>query len=178
MEEITSTVVDEEFNIDSVAARNFNITSYARAQAKMIATNDRSYSGDRYNYHQRLSASREYTPEEITRIIESGTLHEKKKLSRNYFYKDGYYKQIIIHYATLLKYAGLLIPNPSFGKKLSTSHINKRYFSALEYVENMSLPLFFTNCAQIALVDGTYFGVRVDVDKNSFSVIDLPSGYA
>lgn len=178
MEEITSTVVGEEFNIDSAAARNFDITSYARAQAKMIATNDRSYSGDRYNYHQRLSASREYTPEEITRIIESGTLHEKKKLSRNYFYKDGYYKQIIIHYATLLKYAGLLIPNPSFGKKLSTSHINKRYFSALEYVENMSLPLFFTNCAQIALVDGTYFGVRVDVDKNSFSVIDLPSGYA
>ena len=178
MEEITSAVVNEELNTTSATGRNFDLTSYARAKAKMIATNDRSYSGDRFNYHQRLSNSREYTPEDITQIIESGSLTQKQKLSRHFFYKDGYYKQIIIHYATLLKYAGLLIPNPSFGKKLSTSHINKRYYGALDYVENMSLPLFFTNCAQIALVDGTYFGLRVDVDKNSFSVIDLPTGYA
>jgi hypothetical protein len=32
---------------------------------------------------------------------------------------------------------GLLIPNPSVGKKLSTPHIEKRYYSALEYVERM-----------------------------------------
>jgi hypothetical protein len=178
MEEITSTVVNGELNTNATTGRNFDLTSYVKAQAKMIATNDRSYSGDRFDFHRRLSNSREYTPEDIAQIIESGTLEQKQKLSRHFFHKDGYYKQIIIHYATLLKYAGLLIPNPSFGKKLSTSHINKRYYGALEYVENMSLSLFLTNCAQIALVDGTYFGLRVDADKNSFSVIDLPTGYA
>jgi hypothetical protein len=73
---------------------------------------------------------------------------------------------------------GLLIPNPKVGQKLSTSHINKRYYGALEFVENMKLPLFLSNCAWRALVDGAYFGLRVDMDKDGFSVIDLPSGYA
>jgi hypothetical protein len=73
---------------------------------------------------------------------------------------------------------GLLIPNPKVGQKLSNSHVSKRYYSALEYVENMSLPVFLTDCAQRALVDGSYFGLRVDTEKSGFSVIDLPSGYA
>ena len=177
MEEITKTVAGE--NIDTATVRNFDLTSYARARDKMIATNDRAYSANTWgNYHQRLEFTREYTPEEIDAIIERGSLDAQQKLSRHFFYKDGYYKQIIIHYATLLKYVGLLIPNPSFGKKLSTPHIGKRYFSAMDFVEKMSLPLFLTDCAQKALIDGSYFGLRVDTDKNSFSVIDLPSGYA
>ena len=177
MEEITKTVAREEDKDAIAAARNFDITSYARAKNKMIATSDNSYSETWGSYRQRFKFTREYTPEDINSIIEHGTLESQQKLSRHYFNRDGYYKQIIMHYATLLKYVGLLIPNPSFGKKLSTSHINKRYFSAMEYVENMSLPLFLTECAQRALVDGSYFGLRVDTDKNSFSVIDLPTGY-
>ena len=178
MAEITSTAAETE-NSNAAAERNFNITSYARAQDKMIATNDNAYNVNTWsNYHQRLTFTREYTPEDIDAIIERGSLEAQQKLSRHYFYKDGYYKQIIIHYATLLKYVGLLIPNPSVGKQLSTTHINKRYYNALEFVENMSLPLFLTECAQKALVDGSYFGLRVDTDKNSFSVVDLPTGYA
>jgi hypothetical protein len=42
----------------------------------------------------------------------------------------------------------------------------------------MSLKEFLANCAQKALVDGSYFGIKVDTDKNSFQVIDLPSGFA
>ncbi len=177
MEEITNTVAREE-QVAEATARNFDITSYARAQAKMIATSENSYQETWSNYHQRLKFEKEYTPEDIDAIIERGSLDAQQKLSRHYFYKDGYYKQIILHYATLLKYVGLLIPNPTVGKKLSTSHINKRYFGALDCVENMSLPTFLTDCACRALVDGSYFGLRVDTDKNSFSVIDLPTGYA
>jgi hypothetical protein len=175
MEEITKTVEASE---EAAAGRNFDITSYARANSKMIATNDRAYANQRTRYNPCFDKNREYTPEQIQDIIDHGTLEAQQKLSRHYFYKDGYYKQIIIHYATLLKYAGLLIPNPKFGKKLSTSHINKRYYGALDYVENMSLPLFLTECAQRALVDGSYFGLRVDTEKDTFSVIDLPAGYA
>lgn len=176
MEEINNAVAREDNTAE--AARNFDLTSFARAQAKMIATTERSYQESWGNYHQRLRFEKEYTPEDIDAIIERGSLDAQQKLSRHFFYKDGYYKQIILHYATLLKYAGLLIPNPTVGKKLSTSHINKRYYGALEYVENMSLPLFLTECGCRALVDGSYFGLRVDTDKNSFSVIDLPTGYA
>jgi hypothetical protein len=177
MEEMTNAVANEMNN--EAAARNFDLTSFARAKTKMVSTNDNTYSGRWDNYHSRLDkCEKEYTPEEISQIIETGTLDQKQRLSRHYFYKDGYYKQIIIHYATLLKYVGLLIPNPAVGKKLSTSHIAKRYYGALDYVENMSLQLFWTSCAQKALVDGAYFGVRVETNNNQCTVIDLPSGYA
>ena len=153
------------------------ISSYSKAQQKMIATSDATYGTLGTSRARYLERIREYTPEKIERIITSGSLAEQQALSRNFFYKDGYYKQIIIHYATLLKYAGLLIPNPSLGKKLSTSHISKRYYNALDYVEKMNLPVFLTDCATRALIDGCYYGVVVQLDKQNFSVLDLPSGY-
>ena len=159
-------------------SRNFDLASFSRAKDKMIATNEQAYKGNWDSVRKMVSRVRDYTPEEITSIIQSGSLSEQQKLSRNYFNKDGYYKQIIIHYATLLKYMGLLIPNPKNGKNLSTSHIQKRYYNALDYVENMSLPILLTNIAQRALVDGCYYGLKVETDKNNFQLIDLPSGYA
>lgn len=153
------------------------ISSYSKAQTKMIATSDATYGTLGTSRARYLERIRDYTPEKIERIITSGSLAEQQALSRNFFYKDGYYKQIIIHYATLLKYAGLLIPNPSLGKKLSTSHISKRYYNALDYVEKMNLPVFLTDCATRALIDGCYYGVIVQLDKQNFSVLDLPSGY-
>lgn len=153
------------------------ISSYSKAQTKMIATSEATYGTLGTSRARYLERIRDYTPEKIERIITSGSLAEQQALSRNFFYKDGYYKQIIIHYATLLKYAGLLIPNPSLGKKLSTSHISKRYYNAIDYVEKMNLPVFLTDCATRALIDGCYYGVIVQLDKQNFSVLDLPSGY-
>ena len=159
-------------------ARHFDLTSFARAKEKMIATNERAYQDHWNSLRGRPERLKSYSPEEINSIITSGSLSEQQKLSRNYFNKDGYYKRIIIYYATLLKYMGLLIPNPSTGKNLSTSHIQKRYYNALDFVEHMQLPVLLTNIAQRALVDGSYYGLKVETDKNSFQLIDLPSGYA
>lgn len=156
-----------------------DLTSFVKATERMIATNDKAYSGIGFgdSMRNRLMRLREYSPEDIARIIESGSLTDQQKLSRNYFYKDGYYKQIIIYYATLLKYAGLLIPNPSIGKSLSAAHILKRYHNALDFVDKMNLPILFTNCAQQALVDGCYYGVRIASSKDGFTLIDLPAQY-
>lgn len=174
MEEITKPTENE-------GIRNFNLTSYARAQEKMIATTRSaydSYSNSWSRYHSALEDGRTYSPEEITTIIERGSLEAQKTLSRHYFNRNGYYKQIVLHYATLLKYAGILIPNPVNGKSLSNPQVFKRYTNALDYVEAMSLPSFLTECARIALVEGSYFGLRVDTDKTKFAVIDLPYEYA
>jgi hypothetical protein len=38
--------------------------------------------------------------------------------------------------------------------------------------------VLLTNIAQRALVDGCYYGLRIEGDKNAFQLIDLPSGYA
>ena len=164
--------------MEDINLRNFDLATFSRAKDKMIATNELAYKGNWDSVRKQVTRVRDYSPEEIASIIQSGSLSEQQKLSRNYFNKDGYYKQIIIYYATLLKYMGLLIPNPSNGKNLSTSHIQKRYYNALDYVERMQLPILLTNIAQRALVDGCYYGLKVETDKNNFQLIDLPSGYA
>jgi len=76
-----------------------------------------------------------------------------------------------------LKYAGLLIPNPGFGKNLSTPHIQKKYDNAVDFVDRLNLKDFFTHCALRALIDGSYFGIITDLNKDTFSYIDLPGGY-
>ena len=122
----------------------FDLTSFKRAQEKMIATSDRAWDPP-YASRRYLTQIRDYKPEEIDRIVESGSLSEQQKLSRNYFYKDGFYKRILIYYATLLKYSGLLIPNPATGKKLSDPFISKKYNNAMDFVERLSLPTMLTN---------------------------------
>ena len=165
-------------NLDKIERlHNFELSSFKKAQQTMIATNDTAYSGIRYGGQQWLEKVKDYSPEEVKKIIESGSLSEQQRLSRNYFYKDGYYKQLVLYYATLLKYTGILIPNPTQGKSLSTSHIQKKYYQAMDYVDKMNLSTIFVDWAQKILVNGCYYGVIAKVDKLNFSVIDLPVAY-
>lgn len=158
--------------------RNFNLAEYTEASAAMIATNENAYKSN-WDYSRPASSYlRQYSSDEVSSIITQGSLTEQQKLSRTYFDGNGYYKRIIIYYATLLKYMGILIPNPSVGKDLSNSRIMKKYYEALEYVEVMQLPSLLANISQRALVDGSYYGLKVDSGKNAFQLIDLPSGYA
>jgi hypothetical protein len=73
---------------------------------------------------------------------------------------------------------GLLIPNPKLGKNLSSPQIQKRYYKALDYIEEMKLPTVLANCSWRAVMDGCYYGVRVETKKDKFALLDLPSGYA
>lgn len=154
--------------------KQFDLTSFQRANDAMIARNENAYNDFRWN----ITATKTYTIEEIERIGHSGNLEQQQKLSRNYFLKDGLYKRIIIHYATLLKYVGILIPSPSYGKKLSTSHIQKRYFAAMDYLDEHITPELQTNWTMRALIDGSYYGVIQELNKNNFVVLDLPAAFS
>ena len=140
----------------------------------MIATNVSSTNNRYAGYFERTTT---YTGEEITKIINSSSIESKQKLSRDYFNKDGFYKRLILYYATLLKYQGILIPNPSFGQELSTSYIKKRYFNAVNFIDKLKLSVLATNCATKALVDGCYYGIFQVTDKGDVYIIDLPSAY-
>ena len=70
---------------------NFNLDSFKKSQSAMIATSDAAY-GARPGQSQWAERTRDYTEEQVKRIIESGSLVEQQRLSRNYFNKDGYYK--------------------------------------------------------------------------------------
>lgn len=155
---------------------NFDLASFKKSQSAMIATSDRAY-GSRPGAAQWAERARDYSEDEVKKIIESGSLIEQQRLSRNYFNKDGYYRQLVLYYATLLKYTGLLIPNPSLGKNLSTSHIQKKYFQAMDYVDKMNLQVVLVEWAQKVLTDGCFYGVISKTNKSHFSVLSLPSAY-
>lgn len=154
---------------------NFTLDTFRKAHEDMVAKTDISWS--RLYSNESTVRYREYTLEEVERIINSSSLSEQQKLSRIYFYKDGFYKRIILHYATLLTYSGLLIPNPAIGKQLSTPHIAKRYYGALEYVDKMNLAEIMTRMSIRVLIDGVYYGIVQTLAKDKFVMLDLPIAY-
>jgi hypothetical protein len=62
--------------LEANLVRNFDLSSFVKSKDKMIATNDNAYRGNFELSHERLLRNREYTTEEIERIITSGTLSE------------------------------------------------------------------------------------------------------
>ena len=99
------------------------LANFSKTYNNMIATNDGAYKNIFGSTLYKRRYHRKYTLEEIENIIDNGSLAERITLSRTFFQKGGFYQRILLHYATLLKYTGLLIPNPSFGHSLSESYI-------------------------------------------------------
>ena len=153
-----------------------DLSSFTKAIGAMVAKNETAYSSTRYGI-ERSERVKEYTLEEIDKIIDSGSVKAQIALSRNYFAKGGFYQRLLMHYATLLKYTSILIPNPSFGKSLSESYISKKYYSATEFIDSAKLPKLFTHIAIRVLRDGCYYGALQMVTNKSISVLDLPVYY-
>ena len=150
------------------------LATFVKALEGMVAKNESSYNLTRWGKN-RYKRVKDYSLEEINRIIDSGSIEAQIILSRNYFRRGGFYQRLLLHYATLLKYTSLLIPNPSFGKNLSESYITKKYNSAIAFIDNANLPKLFTHIAIKALRDGCYYGVIQGVTDKSISVLDLPN---
>lgn len=142
----------------------------------MVAKNEQSWN-DLHNSYYKTTCQREYTQEEVDRIIASSDNAEKIKLSRTFFERDGLYKRIIVYYATLLKYSGILIPNPIGNLKLSNNSIQKKYTEALNFLSRINVPDIFYRCSLRALIDGSYYGLIQSVNKTELTLIDLPATY-
>ena len=152
-----------------------DLTLFSKIEDQLVASSEDAW---RQSYfRQRSFITHIYTMDEIQRILTSGSLPEQQKLSRAIFEQNGLYRKIIYYYATLLNYSCLLIPNPSFGKQLSTPHISKRYYMALNYLEKLNLPEVLTRMSLRALLDGIYYGIIQTCDKEHFILFDLPAGY-
>lgn len=157
--------------------KNVNdLTTFKRAFSDMVVKSGKSWN-DSLGYRLYGNKLKEYTREEVVKIINGNSLQAQQQLSRNFFYKDSFYKRIIIYYATLLKYIGILIPNPSAGNELSTPYVKKRYNSALDYLDRIGLPELLTRISLRALIDGCYYGVLQNVSKTDFVILDLPAEY-
>lgn len=153
-----------------------DIATFKRAFNEMVIKSGKSWN-ESLGYQLYGRQIKEYSREEVVKIINSGSLQAQQQVSRNFFYKDSFYKRIIIYYATLLKYVGILIPNPSAGNELSTPYVQKRYNNALDYLDKIGLPELLTRISMRALIDGCYYGVLQNVSKNDFVILDLPAEY-
>ena len=153
-----------------------DIELFKKSINAMIAKNGASWDDFDGRWRKR-HFTKEYTREEVERVLSSTDPVALQTLSRSFFYKDGIYKRILIYYATLLTYVGILIPNPIAGNELSTPYVTKRYNNALEYVDMMHLPELLVKFSLGALVDGCYYGVLQDVSKTKFVLLDLPFEY-
>lgn len=154
--------------------RPVDMTIFKKLQDEIVASNDSSWN----KYYSRPNhIVRDYKPEEIEQIINSGDVVAQRELSRAFFERKSLYKRILYYYATLLTYQGILVPNPSFGKQLSTPHIAKRYYSALDYLDKLNLQETLTRISLKVLIDGAYYGIIKTVNKDDFVLFDLPSAY-
>ena len=151
-----------------------DMTVFKKLQDELVASNELSW--NRF-YQRERHYVRDYKPEEIEQIINSGEIAAQRALSRAFFDRKSLYKRILYYYATLLTYQGLLIPNPSFGKELSTPHIAKRYYGALNYLDKLNLQEVLTRISLKVLIDGSYYGIIKTLDKEDFVLFDLPSKY-
>ena len=146
------------------------------SKAPKIASSPDSWNGN-IDSSNRRNRVRDYTLKEIEKILNDGDVEEKRNLSRNFYEKDGFYTRLIMYYATVINYNGLLIPNPSYGKSLTLPHVQKRYAQALEFLDKVKLQNLFTRFSLKALLDGCYYGVLISLDKNNLVVLDLPGCY-
>ena len=82
------------------------LTSFKKMSQDLIATNSQAFQ-NKWGLGKTGKRLRNYTDKEIEDIINSGSIDAQQELSRNYFYKDGFYREILIYYTTVLKYAGI-----------------------------------------------------------------------
>ena len=156
--------------------RNIDLSTFKKNFDEMVIKSEKIWK-DSLGFSYRNRKIKEYSKEEVESIINSGSLSAQQALSRNYFYKDSIYRRIIIYYATILKYIGILIPNPSAGNSLSTPYILKRYNAALDYLDKIGVPELLTKISLRALIDGCYYGILQNVSKTEFVLLDLPAEY-
>ena len=142
--------------------------------------NNRNYIDDYWGYSRwihRDPKTGAYSREDIDNVLDSESLESKIKLSRYFFEHNGFYRRILLHYATILKYIGILIPNPTFGLNLSKDSIKKKYNNAVNFIDTANLPALYTRFAIRALRDGTYYGIISDVSNKGLVILDLPTTY-
>lgn len=150
-----------------------DLSQFAKATQIVFPKDGSSYDGYSGYHHSR--PKKQYSLEEIEKIIESGDIRAQRALSMHMFERNGFYRRILVHYATILAYQGLLVPNPILGQKLSENHIKKKYVAALDYIEKLKLPTLLTRISLKVLTEGSYYGLILTINKDKLCIIDLSS---
>lgn len=152
-----------------------SVLRFENAIRSMIATNLDSYNS--IGSSLRAEKIKPYTREEALETIRYGNPNELRQLSMTYFYTSGFYRMMILYYATLLTYATLVIPKMSGDKKV-TSQVTNIYDKAMDYVDNLKIEELFTFFAVKVLVEGAYYGLICHDETGKENIVTLPFEYS
>lgn len=163
-----------ETEAELLALKTRKITEFKQAFKDMIATSKGAYvKSDARSVRQRNAM---YSRSEIERIVQCGDAVEKAELSEHFFKTNGIYKRIILHYATFLMYAWLLVPHAKNNKKLKEKKMKKAYEDATFFANNFQIERKCSLFAKDVLVKGAYFGLLHN-NGDSIAIQDLPFAY-
>lgn len=115
-----------------------------------------------------------YDREEVLDIINGSDIGRQVALSQHFYNKDGFYKRLVSHYATLFKFAGILAPNED--KEVSDSTLERQYTKALKYVDRTNVVSMFQRITLKVLTEGAYYGLLPQKGQ-SRHLSDLPFHY-
>ena len=153
------------------------LTQFKKAFNEMIATSEAAYQGDN-SWGGKRSFKKDFDAEEIHRIVSCGSAIEQANLSEYFFATNGLYKRIIVHYATFLMYAWLLVPSvKNQGRnKISDSKISRKYYDAADFCTTFQISRKCALFARDVLVKGAYYGL-VKEKGEKVAILDLPFDY-
>lgn len=141
----------------------------AKSKAALVKSNNREPAANRIR--------REFSKEEIHRIVTEGNSVEKCQLSQYFFKISGVYKRVILHYATFLTYSWILVPHlKKYNEKLGNKQNKKIYFDAADFCASFGIERKCALFAKNVLVDGGYYGIIHD-SGGSVAIQDLPFEY-
>lgn len=159
--------------------RDEKILQFKKALKGMVATSDAAYSNsDRGGEKRSRIAMRDYTAEDIHRIVTRGGAIEQANLSEYFFATNGLYKRIILHYATFLIYSWILVPyTKGYGKyKIYDKQVSKSYYDASNFCTMFQIDRKCALFARDILVKGAYYGLIID-NGDDVVIQDLPFDY-
>ncbi len=168
----------EDFEKAQKQIRDARVADFKKAFSKMIATSDTAYADSNRAEKRSRSMLRDYTSEEIHRIVTRGSAIEQANLSEYFFATNGLYKRIILHYATFLTYSWILVPyTKGYGKyKIYEKQVSKSYYDASDFCTTFQIDRKCALFARDILVKGAYYGLIID-NGDDVVIQDLPFDY-
>lgn len=151
------------------------LSTFKTAVREMIATSDDSYSS--ITTTSRSTPLNYYTKEEALDIIHNGNPEALKDLSIAFFYTSGFYKRLLLYFATLLDYSILTVPHLEKDTSSPSTQVMNKYEEALGFIDNLNIKTLFTEFALKVFVEGAYYGILSTNGDGKFSVLSLPFAY-
>lgn len=137
--------------------------------------NERSY---QRTYGRIRNNVQQYTDEEIIRsAIAEGDPATLREISRYYARTSGIYKNTLLMLANLLMYDTVVSPIFDVNKNINKEKTISTFYKALDFVDEMNIPVNFSRITYEVLSSGIYYGILRQDTGEGVTIQDLPVSY-